>query len=295
MVDRPMSMLLREDPDCIERMVRSYLDPWAHRAGLQCNLVDPLSPFIPFLSNNLISLNGWEDFSINMTTTTAGVYRDAMSYVDDIPYQYGTFDLNATYRNVEGDPITMMHFMWARMAALGKEGRTMPYPELLLMNERDYDTRIYRIITDQTRTFVTRIFACGAATPVNAPTGQIANFTGDGSETGSSVISEQLNFSYRCNGMMSYDHILIFEFNDLQQDYNPMMKDEARETAMHLLFPWEKAYFNYRAYPRINPTNMELEWWVPKGDYEAIKAGNFKTAPKPTTTQDPNQPTEATQ
>ncbi|MNR59640.1 hypothetical protein D3C85_1809440 [compost metagenome] len=69
------------------------------------------------------------------------------------------------------------------------------------------------------------------------------------------------------------------------------MKDENRENVMHLLYPWEKSYFNYRAYPRINPINMELEWWVPKAEYEALKAGNVKLAPAPTTTQNPTQET----
>lgn len=296
MVDRRLSMLLRENTECLERAIRVTLDPWSQTTkdnALVSTLVDPLSPFIPILSNNLISLNGWPDFTLNMSTTAAGIYRDAMAYVDDVPYQYETFTLQATYRNIEGDPITLLHYMWLLAAGLGKEGRTMPYPELVMMNERDYDTRIYRLITDQTRTYVTRIFACGAATPENAPTGEIANFTGDGSETGSQVISSQLNFSYRCNGVSTYDHMLVYEFNDLQQDFNPMMKDDARESMMHLLFPWEKNYFNFRAYPRINPINMELEWWVPKDEYENIKAGNFKTAPSPTTTA--NTPEAAAQ
>ncbi|QBJ02626.1 virion structural protein [Pseudomonas phage Psa21] len=298
MVDRRLSMLLREDKDCLERLVRVTLDPWSmtqEQNPLTSTMVDPLSPFIPILSNNLISLNGWPDFTINMSTTTAGIYRDSMAYVDDVPYQYETFTLQGTYRNVEGDPVTLLHYMWLLAQGLGKEGRTMPYPELVMMNERDYDTRIYRLIMDQTRTYVTRIFACGAATPENAPTGEIANYTGDGSETGSQVISSQLNFSYRCNGVTTYDHILIFEFNDLQQDFNPGMRDDTREATMQLLYPWEKSYFNYRAYPRINPSNMELEWWVFKADYEAMKAGNIRKAPAPTTTQDASQPTEATQ
>ena len=292
MVDRRLSMLLREDPASIERMIRCTLDPWSSTRQdnpVKSSKVDPLSPFIPIFSNNLISLNGWPDFTLNMSTTASGIYRDSMAYVDDVPYQYETYTLQATYRNIEGDPVTLGHYMWLLAQGLGKEGRTMPYPELVMLNERDYDTRIYRLIMDQTRTYVTRIFACGAATPENAPTGEIANFTGDGSETGSQVISSQLNFSYRANGVTTYDHILIFEFNDLQEDFNPSMKDENRENMMHCLFPWEKAYFNYRSYPRINPATMELEWWVPKDYYESVKAGNLKQPPTPTQTPGSNQ------
>jgi hypothetical protein len=279
MVDRRLSTLLNENPRSIERMIRSYLDPRAHQQGLECPGVDPLNPFIPLLSNNLINLTGWEDFTLNATTTTPGVYRDAMSYVDDVPYQYNTYDLQATFRNIAGDPITYLFYMWEIAMGLSREGRTLPYPDLLFLNEMDYNTRIYRLVMDATKTFVTRIGACGAAFPLNAPTGQILNFTGDGSETPYQTTNDQLNFSFRCMGMTVYDHILIYEFNDLVETFNPLMTTKNRTRLMVKLKQWEKRWFNFQAYPYINGATMELEWWVTQAVYDAQSSGNFSKGP----------------
>ena len=222
MVDRRLSMILNPNSQSIERNVRAYLDPKMHKSQPEswCPGVDPLNPFIPLLSNNLISLTGWEDFTLNLGTTTPGVYRDAMSYVDDVPYQYNTYDLQATFRNITGDPISWMQFIWLVYMGLNREGRIMPYPELLLLREYDANTRIWRLVMDSTKTYVTRIAATGASLPLNTPTGQIMNFTGDGNESPFQTASEQLSFSFRCMGLTIYDHILIFEFNELVQISN---------------------------------------------------------------------------
>jgi hypothetical protein len=272
-VDRLMSNLLMENPDSMQRMIRAYLDPMAHRNDLKCPGVDPLNPFIPLLSNNLISLTGWEDFTLGTFTSTPGVYREAYSYVDDIPYSYGTYDLTGTFRNLTGDPITFMMLVWGWYQGLVYEGRLMPYPELVMLNEIDYNTRIYRLVMDSTRTYVTRIAATGASFPMTAPIGNAFNFTGDGSESPFQTANDQVSISFRCMGFTYYDHILIYEFNDLVEDFNPLMRADNRDRAMQELKPWEKEYFNYRSYPRINPLNMKLEWWTSKADYEQAKAG----------------------
>ena len=277
MVDRRLSQVLNPNALSIGRMVRAHLDPRAHKNGgtSWCAGVDPLNPFIPLLSNNLISLTGWEDFTLNLATTTAGVYRDAMSYVDDVPYQYNTFDLQATFRNISGDPISWMFYIWLVYMGLSREGRTLPYPDLLLLNEYDANTRIYRLVMDSTKTFVTRIAACGAALPMNSPTGQIMNFTGDGSETPFQTASDQLNFSFRCMGMTIYDHILVYEFNDLVETFNGLMKDGNRGRLTVKLQQHEKQWFNFLAYPYINPANMELEWHVSEQTYRERVGGNL--------------------
>lgn len=279
MVDRRLQMLLNPNPWSIERRVRAYLDPEQHKdKGLDwCPGVDPLNPFIPLLSNNLISLTGWEDFTLNLSTTTPGVYRDAMAYVDDVPYQYGTYDLQMTTRNIDGDPITWMMAMMEIYMGLNREGRIMPYPELVMLNEYDANIRIYRLVMDATKTYVQRVAAPGAALAMNAPTGQGLNFTGDGAESPYQTVSDQLNFSWRCMGLTIYDYILIYEFNELVQEFNPAMRDDQRGQATIKLKPNEKDWFNFEAYPYINvEAHNELEWHVLRSEYEARFGGNLK-------------------
>lgn len=266
-VDRVMSNLLVEEPHSVQRMVRALLDPELKKSGLNTPGVDHLNPFIPLLSNNLISLSGWPDFTLNTHTSQPGLYREAYSYVDDVPYNYETFDLQASFRNLSGDPISFMLLMWGWYMGLVYEGRLMPYPDYVLYNEIDYNTRIYRLIMDKSRRYVTRIGATGASFPMAAPIGNIFNFEGDGSETPFPTANDQITVSFRCMGFTYYDNILVHEFNRLGEMYNIQMRDYNRPSEMQLLHPAEREYFNYSAYPRINPLNMELEWWVEKELY----------------------------
>ncbi len=272
-VDRLMSNLLVEEPYSVQRMVRAYLDPTLPLQNVEAPGIDNLSAFIPLLSNNLISLSGWPDFTLNTMTSQPGVYREAYSYVDDVPYNYETFELIANFRNLAGDPITFMMLMWGWYMGLVYEGRLMPYGEQIMLNEIDYNTRIYRLVMDKTRRFVTRIGATGASFPTAAPIGNIFNFEGDGSESPFPTANEQISINFRCMGFTYYDHVLVYEFNRTTELFNEAMKEEHRRNYLHKLAPREKEYFNFSAYPHINELTMELEWWVWREHYEAHKSG----------------------
>lgn len=275
-IDRVMSNLLMEAPNGIQRALRSYLDPEAHRdaKGPPCTNVDPLNPFIPLLGNNLVSMSGWEDFTLGTYTSEPGLYREVYSYVDDVPYMYGSFDLQCTFKNLPGDPITFMLLMWERYQGLAREGRILPYPYNVMYNTIDYNTRIYRLVMDVTKTYVTRLFACGAAYPITAGLAQHADFDAGGNTSPFQGVGDNITFVFKAVGFTYYDHILIYEFNELQATFNPAMEDENRPSRMVKLKPWEREYFNHRgAYPRIEPATMELEWWVFKETYDANKDG----------------------
>lgn len=280
-VDRVMSNLLVEEPHSVQRMIRSLLDPQLGVDGLLSPGIDPLNPFIPLLSNNLISLSGWPDFTLNTHTSQPGLYREAYSYVDDVPYNFETFDLQANFRNLAGDPISFMLLMWGWYMGLVYEGRIMPYPDMVMYNEIDYNTRIYRLIMDKSRRYVTRIGATGASFPMTAPIGNIFNFEGDGSESPFPTANDQITVNFRCMGFTYYDNILVHEFNRVNEIFNEAMTDENRPRYMTLLHPAEREYFNYSAYPRINPLNMELEWWVWNEQYAKERGGVQLRYPNP--------------
>lgn len=284
-VDRVISGLLLNNPNSMQRMIRAYLDPQAHRGDndgnkLECPGIDPLNPFISLLSNNLVSLTGWPDFTLGTYTSNPGLYKEVYSYVDDVPYIYSEYDLTATFRNLTGDPITWMMLMWGYYQGLVREGRIMPYPFNILHRCIDYNTRIYRLVMDVSRTYVTRLFACGASFPISAPLGRHADYTADGSESPFQTVNEQVTFTFRTSGFTFYDHILVYEFNQTVEDANPSMRDSNRDqggenSVMVKLAPYERNYFSSRAYPRINPATMELEWWVFRNYYTAHKDAVF--------------------
>jgi hypothetical protein len=169
--------------------------------------------------------------------------------------------------------------MWGYYGALSYEGRIMPYPDFIIRKEIEYDTRIYRLAMDATRTYVTRLAANGAGFPYTAPIANAFNFTSEGSETPFTTHSDQVSVSYRCMGFTCYNHILIFEFNEVVEEFNNDMRVENRERMMTKLKPWERDYFNRRSYPRINPATMELEWWVPNAVYNSGKSNIVRQSP----------------
>jgi hypothetical protein len=266
--DRVMAGLLIDNPNTYHRMIRAYLDPTlAKEQNIDCPAVDPLNPFISLFTNNLIQLSGFPDFTLQTMTSNPGLYREAYSYVDDVPYQYGSFDLQSSMRQIIGDPITMMAYFWGRYSALVYEGRLMPYPEFIKYNAIDYMTRCYRLLMDPTRTYVTRMAATGVSFPINAATGQPFDVNGDGPESPFVGANNQVQIQFRSLGFMVYDRLLIWYFNKHVTNFNPAMLDENRDQAMIKLDAWERDYFSHRAYPRIEAETMELEWYVTAGFY----------------------------
>lgn len=271
-VDRVLSNLVNESSNSLARMIRCLFDPWlGAKENVAQNGIDPLNAFIPLLSNNLISLSGFTDFTLNTASSQPGLYREVYSYTDDIPYNYSSYDLTANFRNLEGDPISFMMLLWGWYQGLVFEGRIMPHPELVIANEIDYQTRIYRLVMDSTRTYVTRIGASGVSWPITAPIGNIFNFEGDGSQSPFTTANDQISINFRTLGFTYYDNILIYEFNKTVTMFNRDMEDDRRQGAYYKLRADEKQIYSYRAYPRINPLTLELEWWTPKKYYEDVQ------------------------
>ena len=273
--DRVLSTLAADNPLSVQRMVRCLLDPTLQLKGIQSPGTDPLMPFVPLLSNNLVSLTGFPDLALNTVTSEPGIYRESSSYVDDIPYNYESYDLNASFRNIDGDPISFMFLMWEWYQGLVYEGKIMAYPDAILYKYLDYTTRIWRIVLDKSRNRVTRIGACGASFPTTVPIGNIFNYQGDGAESPYTTANDQINLAFRATGFTYHDPVLIYEFNTLVQLFNPLMRDNRRENSMIILEDNEQNYMNFSAYPRIDPETMNFEWWIERAIYEEL--GGTKT------------------
>lgn len=287
-MDRKLTPLLTDDDKSLQRAIRVLLDPVgvSDVARVRSNdgrtvrehalrtttskLVDPRSPFIAMLSNHLISLTGWPDPGVAYFDSTPGPHREVWSMIDDAVNNYGAFDLTATFRNTAGDPITLLFNTWIRYASLVYQGVLMPYPDSIIENEIDYNTRIYRLVLDPTRQFVQKIAACGAAFPYSSALGSAFDFASDTPYVADRAT--QISIPFHCNGAEYQDPILIREFNDIVFLFNPDMGTRARKEKMRKLSYKELRFFNYYGYPYIHPRSLELEWWVYNDDYKAIMA-----------------------
>lgn len=274
--DRSLMYLLNQDPMTIPRAVRAYLDPLGSGSRIfgtsakilklignkpyRCPLVDPLSPFISILSNSLTSLTGWEDVNVETWTSSAGIMKEQYSMYDGTVKRYGKFSLNATFTNMRGDPIGFMFYIWLLYGSLvGTNENMFPYYDAIIDDEKDYETRIYRLVMDPTKTYVQKMAAANACIPTAANTG--ASFDYD--------ISRPVNdrqdthsISFECQGAIYYDPYLPVAFNTTVVDFNPSMFPGVRKNVMVKIPRKYKQYFKDEGYPWINTDTAELEWYV---------------------------------
>lgn len=316
LADRRLHPYLSEDRNSIKRAIRAILDPRGNRGEfsgigmdiqpgdtdtgdgpqvIDSKLIDPRCPFIPLLTNNLISLSGWPDVSVETYTSTPGLMNESWGMVDGPSKNYSSFDLTANFKNVAGDPITLFFHAWITYMTQVYAGTLVPYPDMILYNEIDYMTRIYRFTLDPTRTYVQKIFATGASFPTANPLGAAANFNSD------RPISEenaQISIPFKCFGAEYNDPVTVMEFNRIVQVYDPLMitpidvidniianvqlNDVTPLGVLQGVYekipPELKKQMNYRGKPRINPLTMEFELYAPVTDFPLEYQKKFKEA-----------------
>lgn len=241
-------------------------------------LVDRKSPFIPLLSNLLVSLTGWPDETMDTYTSEAGVGRETFSISDSYTRNYGEFDLTATFRNPEGDPVTALIRMMMEYMNRVHDGSMSPWPDSLMETEIDYQTRIFRIILDSSKTKVQKIGSATAGFPLGNPLGAAFNYNKDKPYNEE---NSQVTVPFRCVGAEYNDPILITEFNDISFMFNPELERSVQNKGISNNMPYlkvsaaDKGIFNYRAYPVIDEETWEMQWWVSREVYEYVRAQYF--------------------
>lgn len=261
--------LLSEEENTMGRAIRSMLDSDAGIYQHGTPLVDDQQAFIPILTNQLESISGWPDVTVPFFTTKPGPYQEEVSFADGIVQIYRSYDIRANFRNINGDPIMNLFLYWCWYQSMAFQGIVVPYMRHLIQNTMDYNTRIYRLVLDESRRYVQKIAACGAAFPIDTPIGNAFNFDSDGPINRG---NDKISITFHCNGAMYQDPILIYEFNQTVCGANANMtgSDQDRGRTLTKLTPIEAAVFNHRGYPRIEPNTYELQWWVKTSEYNEL-------------------------
>ena len=71
--------------------------------------------------------------------------------------------MDVTFKNTKGNPLLYFFYIWIKYQTLVFEGILNPYMDMIVENEIDYNTRIYRLVMDQQKRYVTYIAATGAS------------------------------------------------------------------------------------------------------------------------------------
>lgn len=278
---RELIPFVAEDELSIFRAVRCMLDPrlqWydaeqdvsGKSMGVSCRLIDPYNPFMPLLTNHLVSLSGFPDRMVPVYRSPEGQYREVHSMVDGTSRDYSARTISATFRNSRSDPITKLFDAWTIYETSLFEGLLVQYSDYMLGGLMDFNTRIYRITLDATKRYVTGIAATGASFPVNVTKGQQYDHNIDKPYNDA---NNQITIQFESNGIIWDDDILVWSFNTLVGGFNAGMRTAQARAQYMVMIPDDLAtFFNCRAYPRINPHNRMLEWWTSKEYYNSIEA-----------------------
>ena len=294
--------LLTSNGISYQRYTRLMLDPRLGYGdnGLKSPFVDSQTPFIPVLTNNLISMSGWPDLSVPTRTSEAGLYGEEHSMVDGSTNHYESFDIDATFRNTRGNPLIYFFYIWIKYQSLVFEGILDPYLDMITENEIDYNTRIYRLVMDSTKRYITYIGATGASFPLNVPSGSLFDFNVD---SPFNTKNSEINIRFRSMGFIAFEDFLKLEFNRTVAIFNSEIRrllnfdltggdsqNKAREDGTvayqvpgcsyvkipHYLLATSEGSIgdnpfynlNHKAYPYINLTTNELEWWTSVSNFK---------------------------
>lgn len=309
---RSFLSLLTDVETSYQRYTRLNLDPRLAKMGEQTGrviingledtsvkslFVNPSMPFIPLLTNTITSLSGWPDITVPISTSSSGLYGEEYNLVDGATNHYESYDIDVTFRNIRGNPLIYLFYIWVRYQSLVFEGILTPYMDFILENELDYNTRIYRVVLQPNKTHVSYVACTGASFPVNVPLGNLLDFNNENTYN----ITEDINIRFRSTGFIAFEDIVKYYFNSTVAIFNPDIKklldqdtrgiasemvtrDNPKEVYLsgsyarlptHLVAYIENAemydnnpYYNlrYKAVPYINLHTNEFEWWVKISD-----------------------------
>lgn len=291
MAVRQLSVLASENPRSYSRIIRRMLWPDSIHQDNQAQqskydrgiandnvIFDNRQAFMPLLSNALTNMSGWPDLTLHAYSTNEGMAKEVWMMNDSIAEINGRFDLDCTFENTLGDPISLTMFAWLLyIGGVYLGTKIQPAGYSIVQNEIDYQTRIYRFVTDWSGRYIQKWAACGAAFPVGLSLGTSFNYSRD---TPYNENNKSVQVSFACTIAEYNDPITLWEFNKLVAIFNPSMADGVREKKMVRIEPGYRKLFNYKGFPWINLNhNNELEWWIDSNEYEKVLKGNLQSSP----------------
>lgn len=266
---RAFAMMLEGDPNSVASIVRAYLDPIGHRAGVfKCPRVDSRNPFIPILSNMCIDSSGWPDVPMEPYTSNPGLRGEVYSLADGNPVNFGSTTISATFENVKNDFINYLFHVWTQYAMYSHMGVMLPYKDDWLFNRVNYNTRIYRLVTDPTGTYILDMSMTGASIPINSNKASIYDYKRGGGEVKNRALDES-SIQFQSSGVYMFDPIVLKQFNETMLMFCPQLHPDVRAKHFEKLTFETKPYFSNLALPFINLKNARLEWYVDKAAYQS--------------------------
>lgn len=268
---RALASLLEQDPNSAQFAVKAMLDPITYEtAKKRTPLVDGKNPYLTLLSNTLLTMSTPPDIGMNIYSSPEGIAKEVWIMPDSIAEYNGRYDLTCTFNNIKSNSVLLLFHTWLIYMGALRIGPCIPHYANRYKNRMDFNTRIERFKFDISGTKVEQWFHCGAAVPTNCSIG--AGFGYNREEAGE-MENKQLSVQFACVGAVYNDPIQLLEFNIRMMRWNRNLRDEVRKQFYVKAERRLVSAVSYHAYPLINLSNHEMEWWVPKDEYERLTKG----------------------
>lgn len=252
-------------PNHVDTSSRIYLDRLlAFNENLSSETADNLSAFIPILSNNLQSLSGFIDPTLDSYVSPSGARKQQYNLADGTDEINETMELTVNFKNTYEDQVMSIMSLWFTYIPRVKEGILNPYMGFIARRLVDYQSRIFRLVMTEDRRFVKRIAATGPIYPDVHAVGKYFDVSDDSSYN-KQIATHSVRF--KAHGWEYFDPILIREFNQTVGFFNPMMRGinngkKPESVGLVKLTARGEHEVQFKGYPRINEGTNELEWYV---------------------------------
>ena len=267
--------LLNKNPKSIGSWIRNTLDPRLGRRMKEnkaqnffgetydhntCPLVDERNAFIPIITNSIKTVSGFPDKIVGKYVSQPNRFKSVYQQVDSVTNLKEPVTIDITAQNTTGDLIYHLLDVWSDYTMDVYQDNLQPYGDMELQNEKDYETRLFRIILDHSGRYLERISALYPGFNEGSSQGGFYDFNRDKPFIEG---AKEISFRLSCPGIEYNDPILISSFNRIVVSFNRDMSSTHRNRVMTLVPDAGNAVgTNYRAYPRINPNTLAFEWWT---------------------------------
>lgn len=273
--NRHLARLITNNDWSIQQWVRSTLDPHIGKEeGVHTPLCDNANAHIPLLSNMLKTMSPPPSVVMGVGSSERGIMKEVHTMPDDTIYNFDSYDITTTFRNMNGNPFLILFYSWMLVMCLQYLGTIAPRRIDTFQRRMNFTSRIYRLVMDHTNTYVTNIWAPIYCFPKTIEVGSIFKY-----DEAQPINDDMKNvdITWQCNGSIYDDPLLMMQFNQTVCLQNWKMYDQSRNTQMVRLEGPALNVFNHYAYPRINISTSALEWWVDRRLYEATEIHKSRT------------------
>lgn len=270
--DRVLSLLDSLDPNDVSFAIRCLLDTeFCNRHDIQSiieksPLINSYNPFIPILTNNLKTISGWPDVNLETETTEGGYHSESIVYPKGSDDLNRTYNLSATFSDVQGSFILFLFFTWYRYLYLASKGVVSQYPKDIENRRLGFTCSIYRFVLDTSRQFITKWAKATGTFITSVPIGAYFNY-----DKSNQIMLEGNNLSipFVVSGKIEYmDAIILQEFNKLVKRFcknidNVYLYDKNDKSSYVKASSVDELLdFNHHCLPYINTEDgtNELEW-----------------------------------